>query len=370
MTVKIAFIIDHLSSGGTEKQLIELINRLDHNKFQPFLFLLRDLKNSLSNRVSCEIYLLNLRDIRNIACIRALIKFISVLRNKKIQIVQTFFPDSTFIGVLGAKIASVPIIISSRRDVGSWHRWLDREKHRLFSRWADRTLVNSVAVRNYLCDKEKRKLHHIDVIHNGIDSKYYELVPNMKTNLARGTTTIGIISNFNRWVKRLDIFIKAMTMVANKYHNVNFMVVGNIETKHWDERIPEDLKSRFTLLGEVMDVRNYLQEMDIGILCSDSEGFSNVILEYMASSIPCICTNTGGNIEMIVDGVDGFLFPPGDAEGLFQKICVLIDNPLLGKKFAEVAVKKVKQQFNWCEIVKRYETYYLRLISEAGLGDA
>jgi L-malate glycosyltransferase len=368
MTAKIAFIIDHLSIGGTEKQLIELINRLDRKKFEPFLFLLRDVRNSLSDKASCEVYLLNIRHIRNIECIRGLTKFISILRNKKMQIVQTFFPDSTFIGVLGAKIASVPIIISSRRDMGSWHRWLDREKYRLSSRWADRTLVNSEAVRNYLYYKEKRDVHHIDVIHNGIDPRYYEVVPNRKTNPARAIT-IGVISNFNRWVKRFDIFIRAMTMVANKYQNVDFLVAGNIEMEHWDERIPENLKTRFTLLGEVKDVRHYLQKMDIGILCSDSEGFSNVILEYMASSIPCVCTNTGGNIETIVDGVDGFLFPPGDAEGLFQKVCLLIDNPLLGKKFSEAALKKVKQQFDWCEIANKYKNYYLRLISEAGLKD-
>jgi len=74
------------------------------------------------------------------------------------------------------------------------------------------------------------------------------------------------------------------------------------------------LASRTVFAGEVTDVRPWLWAMDVGCLTPGSnEGFSNAIIEQMATGLPMVVTDVGGNAEAVVDGSTGRVIPPNDA---------------------------------------------------------
>jgi len=109
-----------------------------------------------------------------------------------------------------------------------------------------------------------------------------------------------------------------------------------------------------------MNVLPYLKKFDIGVVCSDTEGFCNVILEYMASSVPCVCSRTTGNMELIENGNDGLLFKAGKAEELAEKVLLLVENHELRGAMAKRSKAKVARKFDWKIIIKNYERYYLK----------
>lgn len=80
-------------------------------------------------------------------------------------------------------------------------------------------------------------------------------------------------------------------------------------------------------LGDRSDVRQLLQGFDLFVLSSLSEGYSMALLEACASALPIVATDVGGNREIVVDGRNGALVPPGDADALAGAMSALLRDP-------------------------------------------
>ena len=81
------------------------------------------------------------------------------------------------------------------------------------------------------------------------------------------------------------------------------------------------LVDRVVLPGRVTDVAEFLKDIDVGVLCSRSEGSSNALLEYMAAGRAIVATAVGGTPQLIEDGVHGLLVSPGDPAGWRRPSC-------------------------------------------------
>ena len=103
--------------------------------------------------------------------------------------------------------------------------------------------------------------------------------------------------------------------------------------------------------------------MDLSILCSLREGFSNVILESMASGKAVIASNVGGNPEAIVDGSTGFLFNPQDPDQLAAKILLLLKNKTLREQMAKASRKRAEEIFSIEKMTEMYDQLYEPLLS-------
>ncbi len=115
--VKILYCIDNLLRGGTELQLIGLIERLNPEEYAPYLLTIRASDPALTPK-NCTHLAWNVSSLFSISGALALIKLIWFLRTEKISIVQTFFQDSTLFGGLAAFIARVPVRLACFRDLG------------------------------------------------------------------------------------------------------------------------------------------------------------------------------------------------------------------------------------------------------------
>jgi glycosyltransferase involved in cell wall biosynthesis len=123
------------------------------------------------------------------------------------------------------------------------------------------------------------------------------------------------------------------------------------------------LGDRFHLLGIVTDAPAFLAELDIGVICSDTEGASNALIEYMAAGRPVVATAVGGNEEMIADGVDGLLIPPGDPCALAHAIGRLIDSPDFAAKLGAAAHENVRQRYSLQTAVQTHQDFYRSLMA-------
>lgn len=116
------------------------------------------------------------------------------------------------------------------------------------------------------------------------------------------------------------------------------------------------------LPGDRDDVAALLTEMDLFVLPSLAEGISNTVLEAMASGLPVIATRTGGNPELVEDGVNGRLFAVGDAQALAQHLAELAADPSVRRAMGGRSRARVDAQFNWTRAVDEYLSVYDSLL--------
>ena len=202
-------------------------------------------------------------------------------------------------------------------------------------------IVNSEAVRKALFKKVSSK--KCTVATNKI-----VLSPSMKstkTYFHVPDSTKLVISGRVQTSKGQDDAIHAVIKLIQSDFNVELCVVGAVE--HILGQVlralvkTEGMEDRIHFLGFQEDVRPVLEQADINLTCSRNEAWGRVTAEAMLLGKPVIGTNTGGTVEMIEDGINGFLYSPGDVEQLAQKIVYFMDQPDKIREFGERARKKI-----------------------------
>ena len=368
--IKIAYIIDELNIGGTENQLVDTIELLDKKQFEILLICLRPSQYFSRITMQCEKISLNVSSLISINGVLAFFSLISYLRKHEINIVQTYFFDANVFGILAAKLGSVKKIISCRRDMGFWYTPKLLFVLKRLNKIADRFLVNSYAIKENIAKYEFIPDHKIDVIYNGIDftqfqKKYDAATVKNELGINHGESVVGIVANLNRKVKRVDLFIHAGKNVLQKKGNVSFVIIGDGHLRHDLEECSTHLgiKHKIFFIGQKESIQPYLSVFDIGVICSDSEGFSNSIIEYAASGVPVIATDTGGNHELLRTGDLGCLVPVGNSEKLSECILELLSDK---SKMATISsnAKKVAREYAWEVKIKEIEQYYRKILKD------
>jgi len=369
--IKIAFIIDSINSvAGTEKQLVQMLQMLNCDLFDAKLICLRKPSGifKIDKRPIEKFEYIEL-DLKRLASFRGLIRLIWLicyLRKEKIDIVQNFFFDATVIGALAGRIAGVKNIISCRRDLGFWYTSRLLRILKIINRITTRILVNSYAVKENVAKHENVPENKIDVIKNGINLDLFGRTSKTEDNLTKSfgipneDYIVGIMANLNRSVKRVDVFLKAAAEVLRVIPNVSFVILGDGYLRNELNSMVERLGilEKVFFLGRKDEIYSVIANWDIGIISSDSEGFSNSILEYMASGIPVIATNVGGNKEVIKEGVNGLLVSPGDYKSMTKMICALLNDRKRRLQMGKEGSLIVQQKYAWDSKIKEIEGYY------------
>lgn len=362
--IRIAYFIDSLRIGGTEKQLVEMVQRLDRRCFEPLIVCIRPSDPLFEAGAGAEVLEVPVPRLVSAGALQALFGLARMLRRRRVDVVQTYFIDATLVGVIAAKLARVPRVIASRRDLGFWQNRRTRRALGIVNRWVDRFWVNSRSVGRHVQRLEGIDGERIDVIPNGIDTTLFQR-PRPGPAAGGGGPVVGIVANLNRPVKRVDLFIRAAALVAARMPSARFRIVGEGGLRPELESLARDLglEARLSFLGSRSDVASVAGAFDVGVLCSDSEGFSNSILEYHALGVPVVATDVGGNPEIVENGVDGFLVPPGDHEALARRLETLLADSSLREGMGRRGVEKIARHYAWPARIDEIEEYYQSLFA-------
>lgn len=181
-------------------------------------------------------------------------------------------------------------------------------------------------------------------------------------NLTSEKIIVGNISSLSKQ-KDLVTFINTAEIVCQKNNNVHFVILGKgSEEKNLKQLVEEKgLTKKIHFLGFKSNAETYLQEFDLLLMSSVTEGLPLTIYEAFASKIPIVATKAGGIPEVIIDGENGFLTEIGDEKSLAQKCLLLIEDTYLANKFKERSFNVVKERFDLTNLEESYLNFYQKL---------
>jgi glycosyltransferase involved in cell wall biosynthesis len=169
-------------------------------------------------------------------------------------------------------------------------------------------------------------------------------------------------------MKGIPYFLDAATVLAERFPDVCFLVVGDgaIKRELEEQACRMGLGQRIAFTGFRSDVPELLSEAAVSVLPSLSEGTSNTLLESMAAGIPVIATRVGGNPEVVEDGVSGLLVPPRDSAALAAATARLLEDEALAARLGEAGMRRVSELFSIEGSVHETEHLYQRLVEARG----
>jgi sugar transferase (PEP-CTERM/EpsH1 system associated) len=325
MKIKILHIVHSLQIGGLENGVVNLINNLNSDTFEHAVCCI-DRSGPMADRIRMpvDIYTLNKGNKRDYLLP---IKISRIIRQVRPDVVHTR-NWGTIDGVAGAKIAGVKKIIQGEHgwEVSDPRGAIKRRKRvrKLLSSWISQFVAVSNDLRSWLIDDVGISEKKVVQIINGVDTDFYTPSRNRQSMRERfgidpDSFVIGTVGRLDP-VKDHETLLRAFhrTSIRYKHRKLMLIVAG---TGPLQERLKVlskklNISENIIFTGQQDDMKSLYQSMDIYILPSIAEGISNTILEAMASGLPVIASNVGGNIELVDQERTGFFFSPGSVDAL------------------------------------------------------
>ena len=163
--------------------------------------------------------------------------------------------------------------------------------------------------------------------------------------------------------KSLDLLLRAWVEVA-KQTPANLVLVGDGPDRQSLTDLANDLKiaDRVHFTGSVPDPAEFLRAADVFVLPSVAEGLSNSLLEAMATGLPCLASDIGGNTDLLESGKTGWLVPPGKIEAWSSAMIHAIDDPEAARTIGHAARLRIESEFALPVVVDRYVALYRQML--------
>ena len=359
MPVKILYVIDKMVRAGAQRYLSRVVTGLDRHRFEPLVCCLL-YPGSLGEelrRQGIPVIFLGLTNIMGVRFARAIGEITALILREKIVLLHSYLFAANLVTPPAGFLAGRPVI-TSRSDNGFWKKPRHIRALRCANLLTRRITANSPVVVDYLREREKVKPDKILLNLNGIQLGQPPARPT-----ARGPVRLGCLGNI-RPVKGYEYLLRALAELKGEWE---LSIAGRVLDEDYARRLKRlvddlSLAPRVHFPGEAAEPDTFLSGLDILILPSLSEGFSNALLEAMAAALPVVATTVGANSEMIRERRDGFLVPPGEVRSLVLRLQELIDDPLLRRQMGDSARKRVEEEYSISRTVKRMQSLYQELL--------
>ncbi|BDG05849.1 glycosyltransferase [Anaeromyxobacter oryzae] len=349
--------------GGQERQTVLNVRTMDRERFQPLVAVLKLEGEHLADLAAAGVrpFLVDVgtRMLRpNTAW--QIRKLAQRIRAERIALVHAQDIYTNVLGTVAARLAGVPVIVT-RVDLGHHIVGYRRPLTRLASLQADRVLVNALCIRD-LVIREGVDPDRVAVVRNGVDLAAIERVVAEadSPDLPRGPL-VTCVATMHHPVKGQIELLAAFREVLRERPDARLALVGDGVRRPLLERLAGQLgiASRVHFLGFRLDAPAVLARSALAVSASHAEGISNAILEAMAIRLPVVATAVGGTPEIVRDGVNGWLVPPGAPGALARRIAdALAASPAVRRRMGERGRKIVEDEFDVRQMRIGYDALY------------
>lgn len=377
MKNKVLFLITALGYGGAETQTILLANGLSAKGYQVMVISIMntsDLQDKLNASVRFET--LNNRKYMDFAAFRKLQKLYSEFKPDNFFMIDLYPLFYGYLLLRGEKPAQVRTLAIIHNTIPKGKKEeLQNHYYKHMLNMLDQTVFVSYNQREYWLVRYKLIRNKTLVIQNGVDVKWYHsYIGKMKRESIvkplgwLDNPIVFVMNSCLRPEKKHEDMLEALARLRADGFNVTLLLVGDgVQRPFLEERIKQlDLEKHVYITGYVKDVRPFIHAADISVLTSVSvETLSMAAIESMAMSKPLVLSDIGGASELVETGCNGFLFPPGDTQALYDTLKKMISECNL-QKMGDFSYRRARLYFDREKMLDRYVSTLRNLLEETG----
>jgi glycosyltransferase involved in cell wall biosynthesis len=300
---------------------------------------------------------------------------VRLMRSDPPQIVHTHLFKSDFHGRLAARLAGVPVVVSTLHNNDSWaNYWLPGHLYGATARWADRLIAVSSEVKTYHQNKTGVSPEKMLVIENGVDvSAFADREAEAKNirnefGIASEAPLLGIIGRLKPQ-KDLPTFLLAAKEILCEQPDVRFLVVGDgplrVELEEQAEKL--GLFPALIFTGMRKDIPAILASLNILVISSLWEGLPVILLEGMAAARPAVSTAVDGILGVAIQNETAILTAPGVPSELAQACLKLIRNPQLAQRMGRAGYERAVSQYSLSAMIDHISALYVELLLAKGI---
>jgi glycosyltransferase involved in cell wall biosynthesis len=212
--------------------------------------------------------------------------------------------------------------------------------------------------------------HKIQLILNGVDINKYSPPADIKAirnslSIPLEAFVVGFVGRLDP-VKDISTLLKAFSTVEQLLTSpVCLLIVGGGNQLTDLKRAVEELGISKSVIfkGEMQNIPEIMQCMDLFALTSISEGMPMTLLEAMATGLPTVATRVGGVPDLIKDNENGYLADVKDSDAVAKIICSYAQNPEMRKIHGHNARMTAVSEYSISTMVSQYDIMYKSLIS-------
>lgn len=357
--IKIIYIITALNIGGAEKLLLDLVKKLDEEKYDIKIATVVGGGNLVIKfeEVGIPVKVFKKKGKIGLGVIWKIYRY---LRQERPEIVHTHLFGGDTWGRIAAILARVPIIVTTEHNTNIDEKFLKRVVKKMLSFFTAKIIAVSEAVKKYSVQKDHISEKKIEVILNGVDLEKFLQISQKEFG---DPPIIGIIGRLEEQKGHKYLF-EALNLL--KTIPWTLWVVGDGSLKAELEKLAKilDLRERTIFLGAQENIPEILDKVDIFVLSSLWEGLGLAVIEAAAAAKPIVATNVGGIPEIIENEKTGLLVEPGNVKSLADGV----ERMLLGEGEAltmgRAAREYVKDRFGLDKMVKAYEEVYEKVLNK------
>jgi sugar transferase (PEP-CTERM/EpsH1 system associated) len=372
--IKILHLLHKLSCGGMENGVVNLINRMEYERFSNVICSLTT-SDEYQNRIISgrkKLYNLNKKEGNDFSIP---FKIAEIIRKENIDIVHSRGWGTYFEGIVAAKLLcrKIKFIFSFHgKTIQELHHTPERRlrAQKMMSVFTDIILTLSDQMAQDYASMVNIAREKISFIYNGVDTDIFTSDTSgrhkleREFNIGEDDFVIGFVGRVDP-VKDIKTLIDAAYLLTPTIKNIKILIVGEGSEKKVleDYAVNKGIGNCVIFTGQRDDIPAFLNMMEIYVQPSLYEGMSNTIIEAMACKCVVIATNAGGNPELIEHDKDGILFKPGNADDLSAYMQQLYNDPIKRNSLAERAYEKAKKRFSLESMIKNYENLYMSLMN-------
>jgi glycosyltransferase involved in cell wall biosynthesis len=224
---------------------------------------------------------------------------------------------------------------------------------------------------DHLVHVEHAPKHKVHVIPNGIDFERVKVsdsgaAARVRAELAPADTILLLTAGRLHPEKGYEHLFEALPSVVAGARQPWILAVagaGPFEAEYRARVSDLGLTDHVRFLGFRRDLPDLMAAADVFVLASVAEAFGLVLAEALYLGAPVLATTAGAIPEIVDDGVSGLLVAPGDSRALAEALIKIIDDGGLRRRLAGAGRDKVLRQFDFREMIRRYEQVYERLLA-------
>lgn len=353
MDMNIDFYISSLSGGGAENVLITLAKEFQRKGNHVSITSLE--KRPQFYEVPGEIELIKYDHTEKGKLKEHIDDFLAVrkqIKNRqKTDVCISFLSRCNWLVLICSFFLKSKVVVCDRNNPLKEHSkaifWLSCQLYRS----ASAIVVQTVQIKNFYPKFLQNKIH---IIENPLDEDRL-----IKQCAEKMVCKENLIISMGRLEKQKDFktLINAFAQIEKKFPEWNVCIFGKGDMKNELQELINKygLESRIFLRGRTETPFLELKKAKVFVLSSNYEGFPNVLCEGLYAGLACVSSDCiSGPKELITDGVNGFLFPVGDAEALSDKLTLMLSSEELRAKLGKNGKTSVKKLF-LPEIIKKWD---------------